>query len=254
MDEGVEQIVTEQMVELQAQHPNLELLRDPSGVLRLRGAIGFSIDHDSQTIEDTYDVDLEIPNDFPGSPPIAYETGGRIREDFGHFMEAGNFCLGAPAEVRRQFAQNRSLLRFIDDQVVPYLFAYSYRRDHGTLPFGERSHGSTGLIEYYKEFFGTSGIVAMKFLKCLADGIAPPLMGCPCGSGRKLKDCHGPKLSELRPYLSARRFEAELRQMISLARDAGIRLPESSVMPKRMWKTKKRRSRKRARSSRRKNR
>ncbi|CAG0975569.1 hypothetical protein BURK2_01551 [Burkholderiales bacterium] len=254
MDERVEQTVTDQMIEVQAQHPNLELLREPSGVLRVRGTIGFSIDHDSRTIDDTYDVDLEIPDDYPASPPIVYETGGKIPDDFGHFMDAGNFCLGAPVEVRRRFSQHRNLLRFIDDQVVPYLFTYSYKRDHGKLPFGERPHGSMGLIEYYKEFFGTSGIAAMKLLKCLADGSAPPLMRCPCGSESKLKDCHAPKLDELRPHLPPSRFEAELRQMILLARAAGMRLPESRIMPKRMWKAKKRRSRKRTRSSRRRNR
>lgn len=240
----------DQILEVQTQHPNLELLRDPSGGLRVRGTIGFSVDHDSRTIEDTYDIDLDIPGDFPASPPIVYERGGKIPDDFGHFMQAGNLCLGAPVEVRRRFSQHRNLLRFIDDQVVPYLFTYSYKRDHGQLPFGERSHGSTGLIEYYTEFFGTSAITAMKLLKCLADGIAPPLMPCPCGSGSKLKDCHGPKLEQLRPHLPPSRFEAELRQMIQLARAADLRLPEREVLPKRMWKQKERRLRQQRRSKR----
>ena len=54
-------------------------------------------------------------------------------------MEAGNFCLGAPIEVRRRFAGHKNLLRFIEDQVIPYLFSYSYKRDYGKLPFGELS-------------------------------------------------------------------------------------------------------------------
>jgi hypothetical protein len=244
----------EQMAEVQARYPNLELLRDPSGELHVRGVVGFCIDHGSHTIEDTYQVDLEIPDNFPGSPPIVYETGGKIPVDFGHFMGAGNFCLGVPVEVRRRFAQHRNLLRFIDDQVIPYLFSHSYKRDHGKLPFGERDHGTMGLLDYYKEFFGTTGIGAMKLLRCLADTSAPPLMACPCGEDRKLKDCHGPKLDDLRPYLPAKRFEAELRQMIALARAAGTRLPDREVLPKRMWKRKQRRSRERGRTNGRRNR
>ena len=233
----------DQMVEVQEQHPHLELLRDPSGALRVCGEVGFSIDHESHTIEDTYQIRLDIPDDFPDSPPIVYETEGKIPEEFAHFMEAGNFCLGAPVEVRRRFAQRQSLSVFIDDQVIPYLFAYSHKREYGTMPFGERSHGSAGLLEYYNELFDTSGIATMKLLKCLADDFAPPLTKCPCGGEAKLSNCHGPILGTLRPHSSPRSFERELRQFIRIARAAGIALPERKVMPKRMLKQRRRRRR-----------
>lgn len=245
MDEGAEQIVIDQMTEVHARHPNLELLRYPSGKLQIRGGVGFSIKHGAHIIEDCYQLALDIPDDYPASPPFVYEIEGKIPEDFDHFMKAGNFCLGVPVEVRRQFAQHRNLLCFIEDQIIPYLFTYSYKRDHGTLPFGERSHGTIGLIEYYSEFLETSVITCMKLIKCLADDFAPPLMACPCGGGHKLRDCHGPKLTELRPHLSPKQFETELREMIKLLREAGIRFPESKVLPKRMWKRRERRLRKR---------
>jgi len=255
MDEGVEQLVIEQMTEVQARHPNLDLQRDPDGQLWVRGAVGFSITHNGRSVEDSYQLALQIPEDYPESPPYVFETEGRVSKDFEHFMAAGNSCLEAPVEVRRRFAQHRNLSRFIDEQVVPFLFAYSYKRDCGELPFGDRLHGAPGLIQYYVEFFGVSGapartlqeffdnsgIPAMKLLKCLADGWAPPLMACPCESGRKLQDCHGPKLDELRPHLSQHQFEEELRQMVKTAQEAGIHLPASQVMPKRMWKQAQRR-------------
>ena len=239
----MEQLLIDQMTEVQAQHPNLELLCDPSGPLWIRGNVGFSIEHDSHTIEDWYNLKFRVPDDYPSAPPVVYETEGKIPKDFGHFMAAGNFCLGTPVEVRRQFAKHKNLLRFIDDQVIPYLFAYSYKRDYGKLPFGELSHGACGLLEYYMDFFETSGIATMKLLKCLADDFAPPLMACPCGSGKRLKDCHSSKLDELRPYLLPKYFDLEIREMIQLAREAGISLPGSQVMPKRMWKQKARKQR-----------
>ncbi len=235
MDEGVEQIVIDQMTEVQARHPNLELLRYSSGKLQIRGGVGFSIKHGVHIIEDCFQLALDIPDDYPASPPFVYDTENKIPKDFGHFMEAGNFCLGAPVEVRRRFAQHRNLLCFIEDQIIPYLFTYSYKRDHGTPPFGERSHGTIGLIQYYNEFFETSAIASMKLLKCLADDFAPPMMACPCGGGRKLQDCHGSKLTELRPHLSPKQFEIELLKMIRLLRAKGIQFPKSKVLPKRMW-------------------
>ncbi len=202
------------------------------------------MEHDSLRIEDYYNLEFKIPNDYPASPPFVYETESKIPKDFGHFMADGNFCLGAPVEVRRQFAEHKNLLRFINDQVIPYLFAYSYKRNYGKLPFGELLHGEAGLQQYYVEFFKVPLIEAMKLLKCLADNFSPPLMACPCGGGRKLRDCHGPKLTVLRPHLSSTQFEMELREMIKLAGTNGIRFPESSVMPKRMLKQQERQRRK----------
>ena len=250
MDEEAEELLCDQMTEVQTKHPNLELLRDPSAELWIQGGVGFSIEHDGHLIEDHYNLEFRFPGDYPASPPFVFETDGKIPRDFGHFMVAGNFCLGAPVEVHRRFAEHRSLLHFIDDQVIPYLFAYSYKRDHGDLPFGELSHGIDGLIQYYVEFFGVAPIEAMKLLKCLADDFAPPLMACPCGNDRKLRDCHGPKLDQLRSFLPARQFEKELLQMIELARSAKIRVPESKIMPRRMWNRKRRDLRKARRTRR----
>ena len=159
-------------------------------------------------------------------------------------MDAGNFCLGAPVEVRLRFAQHRNLLRFIEDQVIPYLFTYSYKNRYGELPFGELEHGYEGLLQYYKEFFETSMIGAMKLLKCLADDCASPLMACPCGSDRRLEACHGPRLAALESHLSSREFERELWAIIRRLRAAGFRLPERSVMPKRLWRLQERERRK----------
>ena len=250
MDEGVEQFVIDQVTEVQARHPNLEFLRYPSGALWMRGRVGFSIEYESHTIEDHYLLDLQMLDDYPASPPFVFETEGKIPEDFDHFMKAGNFCLGAPVEVRRKFAAHKNLLRFIEDQVIPYLFTYSYKRDYGKPPFGDLFHGEAGLLQYYLEFFGTSLVEAMKLLKCLADDFSPPFMACPCGGGRKLRDCHGPKLTELRPHLPPKQFEIELREMIKLARAEGIRLPERKIMPRRMWKRRERQRQKRSKRKR----
>ena len=235
----------DQVTEAQAQHPTLELLRDPSGTLQIRGRVGFSIEYESHTIEDYYLLDLQIPDNYPAALPFVYEMEDKIPKDSGHFMAAGNFCLGAPVEVRRRFAEHKNLLRFINDPVIPYLFSYSYKRDYGKMPFGELLHGTAGLLQYYMKFFGTSLVEAMKLLKCLADDFAPPLMVCPCGGGRKLRDCHGAKLTELRPHLPPKQFEIELREMIKLLRAEKIRFPESKVMPQQMWKQRERKWRKR---------
>lgn len=247
MDEGAVETVISQMSHVQVQHPGLELILAPEGDLVVRGPIGFRIDHDGHTVEDSYDIELHIPGDYPNSPPYAYEKGGRITEEYEHFMKAGNLCLGAPVEVRRRFAKNRTLASFIEDQVIPFLFRYSYLEAHGEPPFDDLDHGSVGLLDYYMDFFDTSVLTAMKLLKMLADDFAPPLGPCPCGSRQRLQDCHGPRLDELRPHYLPELFEHELREMIELARNAGLELPERDVLPAKMWKRKQNRLRKRRR-------
>jgi len=234
-------LVLDQMADVQAEHSALELSVSDSGTMIVSGPVAFSIGHDDHTVSDSYHVEIHIPDDYPGSPPIVYETEGKIPAEFGHFMQAGNFCLGAPVEVRRAFAQHRSLLGFINQQVIPYLFSYSFKREHGRLPFDDLHHGFVGLLQYYKEHFCTEFIPTLKLLKCLADNFAPPLSPCPCESGLRLQECHGPKLDELRPHYPPEGFEAELREMIKQLRREGILFPEGSVMPKRMLKQQRRR-------------
>ena len=236
------------MDRVQAKHPGLELVLDANGRLHVRGVVGFTVEHDDRTVSDAYEIDLRVPPDFPDSPPIAFETAGKIQEEFEHFMDDGSLCLGASAEIRWKFAKHQDLLQFIDEQVVPYLFSHSYNREFREMPFGERAHGYlAGALLFYAEFFDTFPLVAMQLLKTLADNTAPSMMRCPCNSGKRLGDCHAPKLEELRPLLPADHFAQELKSMIAEARALKIPLPTRRVIPRRMWRQKERQWRKRLR-------
>ena len=41
----------------------------------------------------------------------------------------------------------------VDMYIVPYLYTYRYYEEYGIYPFGERSHGIMGDLEYIKELF-----------------------------------------------------------------------------------------------------
>ena len=199
-----------QMSEVQVQHPSLELMLI-SGKLRVCGMIGFCVDHNSRTVEDTYQIELRISNDYPESPPTAFEIENKIPKDFEHFMPDGSLCLGAPIEIRRKFFQHKSLLRFINDQLVPYLFSYSYKRDHGETPFGELSHGGQGIREYYQDLFEVDDHIAvLGLLKVLADDSYRGHFPCPCGGKSNLRRCHGQLLRELSSFQSCKQFSQDV--------------------------------------------
>ncbi len=236
-------LVFEQMAEVQApdQQPNLELELECTGEIVLKGTVSFSIDHKNRTYEDAYQIEITIPPDYPDSVPTARETEGVIPIDFHHDKKAERFCLAVPEDVYGIFAQNRTLLGFINKLVIPYLFSYTYYRDNGTMPHDERPHYTEGRIEYYTDFFGTDFIAAMKLLKLLVDDFAPPLMPCPCKSGRQLQNCHGHKLEELKPILPLSKFKAVLLEMITFAKLKNIPFPERDVTPKQTLKNRQRR-------------
>lgn len=231
-----EKLIVEQMAEVQSSHSGLALLRAGPGSLFVQGPIGFTVQYGKNSITDIYAIRLDLPNDYPASPPAVFEIDGKIDKDFHHFMADGSLCLEAPVEVRRQFAEHRRLLPFLNRQVIPYLSAYSYRCEYGSMPNGERSHGPLGLLEYYCEFMGTGQLATMKLLKLLADGPLPSQIVCPCGSSRLLGECHAPKLEQLRPHVRREQLEDELDAFIVGFGEPDRKLPLRQVMSKRMWK------------------
>ncbi len=231
-----EKLIIEQMAEVQSMHGGLALSRASSGTLFVHGEIGFTVQYPEHCITDTYAIRLDLPIDYPESPPSVFETNGKIDKAFDHFLSDGSLCLEAPIEVRRRFAEHKRLLPFLNKQVIPYLSAYSYRREHGAMPNGERSHGAAGLLEYYSEFMDTEAVTAMKLLKLLAEGRFPSRIPCPCGGGRRLSECHAHRLEQLRPHASREQIEKELGAFIAWFGEANRSLPLSQVMPKRMWK------------------
>lgn len=206
MKEATAQLVMGQLTEVRTLHPSLDLVLI-SGELRISGEIGFCTDHNSRTIEDSYQVEIHIPDDYPESPPIAFETGEKIDESFEHFLTDGSLCLGAPLEIRRKFLQHKNLLRFINDLLVPYLFSYSYKRDYGETPFGELAHGWKGIRQYYQDLFRVEDYVAvLGLLKVLADDNYRGHLPCPCGARSIVRRCHGLLLRKLSSLQSCEQF------------------------------------------------
>ena len=223
-------LLARQLAALRVRYPGLHIEQCRPG-LSVRGKISFSMEHKTHTVEDTFDLELRIPSDYPKKPPSAYETKGRLN-GYDHLFPDGRLCLGAPVDVCMRFAKQPTLLSFVEELVVPFLFAFSYKNQYGEMPFGELTHGVEGLLDYYADFFGTPKEVTVYLLMCLAGGYRQPHSLCPCGSGRKLRKCHGPRLDTLRAYLSAQAIRDELRELISANRT--IRGQRRPVLPRRL--------------------
>ena len=251
MDGRTLDLIKAQVEEVQSQYPDFELVLLESGEPEMTGTLAFDIEHEGHKVGGEFAVRVRFPADYDKTYPFVWESGGQIPADFGHFMQAGNLCLGAPVELQEKFAAHRNLLRFLNEQVVPYLFSFVHLRDHGTMPFGELSHGYRGLLFYYCERFETHIVPTLKLLKSLADDFRPPEGRCACGREARFRECHGPQLAGLRAHHLPEQFEAELRgmlkflqtpEMVDFLAGRKIVIPTRAVTPKRLLRNLDRRS------------
>ncbi len=106
----------------------------------------------------------------------------------------------------------------MEGPIKNFLVGQSMFEATGNWPFGERPHGFEGLVQGYGDLFGsTEPAVILSYLRYLALKAPKGHWGCPCGGGRKVRQCsHQEQLAALRsrvpPMIAARalkRFEAK---------------------------------------------
>ena len=165
-------------------------------------------------IEEEYQIDLWVPEQYPDRLPEVRETGGRIPPSF-HMNHDGTLCLGSPTRLRLVLSEGSSLLRFVERCVVPYLYGHSYFETCGALPFGELPHGAAGILQDLMTLFGTDHREAVpEFLRLAAmTKRQANKMDCPCKSGRRVGRCHHRKINGLRRRLGRHWFAAAQRDL-----------------------------------------
>ena len=216
-------------VEVQAAYPNLHFYPQGDRVL-VRGTL--PILHEGDEL-DRYAVEIILPADYPDVLPLVFEVGGRVVRDPDHHMkgETGEACLFVPDEQWRVCPPGMGFLEFLNGPVRSFFLGQSLFRLTGKWPFGQRAHGAEGIREYYRELLGTDDIaVILAYLECLS---RPTLKGhwpCPCGSGKRLRDCHRSRVQELRdkipPAVAEKSWQA-LRSALNSAPRAVYRDPSS---------------------------
>ena len=179
---------------------------------------------DEGKVLDQFSIEIELPRYDPNELPVLREIGGRIpRNEDNHInIPSGDVCLFVPDERWRIHPRGSTLLDFLNVPVRNYFIGYCLVEMGEPWPFGQRSHGAEGIIEYYSELLGTNDRrVVIRYLECLSRPAIKGHWECPCGSGSRIRNCHQPTLNELRakiPPSSAKysleqvRFSVPIRQ------------------------------------------
>ncbi len=162
----------------------------------IRGPFPVRLD---QTVIDKFLIEIILLRHFPKDVPLVREMGGRIPKTIDrHVYEGDALCLFLPEERVKYWPEGSSFLDFLRGPVNDFFLSQLYFEQHSEWPFGERRHGALGIIDYYAEELGTTNLQVIA--KCLEYLSAPQPKGhwlCFCGSGRKMRQCHFRKISEL---------------------------------------------------------
>ncbi|MCD6185622.1 MAG: hypothetical protein J7K84_07525 [Deltaproteobacteria bacterium] len=140
-----------------------------------------------------YGIVLLIPNNYPKAAPRMFCNDSKLPlENIDrHIMPYGMACLGVQAEIGMYWQPDSTIADFLNNLVAPFLAWQTYFNEYGEPPlsWGERSHFSKGILEFYAELLGRSAdSTIVGFMRLLARKNQPKgHESCPCDSGMRLR-------------------------------------------------------------------
>jgi hypothetical protein len=185
------------LLALETEFPYLHLgVRDSSTVL-----IGdLPLVLDGRVVE-SFAIEVVIPQEgMRHGIPVVREVGGRIPWIADrHVYPDGRACLFIEAEYWFKHPSGMDLVAFLRAPVMSYFIGQAFYEQEQRWPFGERSHGALGVVEFYSPLIGSR---EPRMIKRLIEMVVAKKMRstwrCPCGSGRRLRGCHGDVVRKLR--------------------------------------------------------
>lgn len=228
MDDPHHVLIRAQYDELSGKYPDLSLeYKDKMWIVK--GSLDFCATYETMEIGDSFHIEILISEKYPEILPTAKEMRGRIPPTF-HKYKDDTFCLGVPAHIKIKFSEKPTLLGFVENLLIPYLFSFSCWERNGDMPYGELSHGGEGLKEYYADYFGVhSESVILRFLAMLSLNNYRGHHDCPCGSGKIIRQCHGDAILRLRKIQNQDNYLYEFMSILEYMANTGRDL--SSVLP-----------------------
>lgn len=163
----------------------------------VRGVFPVRLEH---TTIDQYFIEIAVPDNYPKQVPIVHELGKRIPVDLDfHVVTDGSLCLFLPDERWKYWGNGKVFLDFLQETVNDFFLGQVYHERHHEFPFGERRHGILGILDYYEEELGTDDVEAiLRCLTYLSKRVIKGHWDCFCGSDKRLRQCHGKKMRDLR--------------------------------------------------------
>jgi hypothetical protein len=156
--------------------------------VRIHGT--FPVRYETEEL-DRYQIEIEFPTDYPDQLPIVRETAGRIPWEPDRHNSNGIACVLLPEDRWWSFPPDKPFSYYLTVPLHNYFLGQSLVEAGEIWPFSEHRHGFEGVIDFYKEHFGTDNPkTVLLLLKLVASGRFKGHWQCPCYSGKLLRHCH----------------------------------------------------------------
>lgn len=145
-------------------------------------------------VDEWFSIKITATN-FPDLTPKCIETSEKVTNY--HVNPQKDLCLGSPRVLHEEIMAHPDIVFYINKFIIPFFFSFRYHQQYGVSPFGELAHGGDGLFPAYREIFKTSDLAICTLLTYGTKLLYRGHHLCPCGSGLRLRKCHGPRLRVL---------------------------------------------------------
>jgi hypothetical protein len=210
------QLLEATKAELTAHYLDLRLMIE-RGTVYIRGS--FPVTDDAGVL-DRFLIEIECPFDYPESILVLREVGGRIPWHEDRHVNPGNgeACPIVPEEWLLR-SDHDSVLAFLNGPVRNFFLGQILVESGKPWPFGERDHGIPGLIQAYGEIVGTSDDTTVRrYLSVLSMDALKGHFECPCGSAKRLRNCHLEEVKLLHERIPPRIARQALRRLDELSK------------------------------------
>lgn len=181
--------------EFQSQWPDASVKQDNGDFARIGFSYRLNAEYDDIPLVEDFELEILVHKDYPNIVPKVFEVSHFIPSNYEHLYDDQSFCLGINGELLLQLHKNTSLVAFVEGPVRSYLYSAVFHKAYGRYPFGDRPHGSQGILDFYKERFDVKDeITAYQIMLFIARGKYRGHLECPCGSGIRTRNCHGDQL------------------------------------------------------------
>lgn len=173
---------------LLSDQPRLAVVEDGAEFI-IQGVYKYSLDYNGRIAQGEKNIKLIVQKDFPNSIPKFYLFD--YPDHIEHIYKDGNVCLATIGELIYFLNAHPSLAAFIEKFVNAFIYTLDWFAKYKTYPFGDRKHGYKGLLDYYLNDLKLTKGQYTKMVTMVYENKYRGHLPCVCGSGKKLRDCHG---------------------------------------------------------------
>ena len=165
-------------------------------------------------------IKMVVSERFPKREPKVFETGGRIPRKADYHVNPDGDCCVTVWENWLVCADDLSFAGYMNGPLHEFFLGQYWFDKTGKWPFGERPHGAKGLEEAYADALGIPQKKKdlIYHLRLLSKDWPKGHWPCPCGSGKKLRECHRDKVMALHEKVPPPVAKQMLRRLKSSGR------------------------------------